>query len=59
MESFFLIVPIAILFCAAAIGAWLWATRSGQFDDLEREARRILEEDPPSSHAPKGTHHVD
>jgi cbb3-type cytochrome oxidase maturation protein len=46
MESFFLIAPVAVLLCAAAIAAWLWASRSGQFDDLDREARRILEEDP-------------
>lgn len=42
MASLYLIVPVAILFCVLAVAAWLWATRSGQFDDLDREARRIL-----------------
>lgn len=46
MESLFLIAPIAVIFCAVAIAAWLWATQSGQYDDLDREARRILEKDP-------------
>ena len=58
MESFFLIVPIAILFCIAAMAAWLWATRNGQFDDLEREASRILEEEP-TSRQHDDQHHVD
>ena len=52
MASFYLIIPvaiifcaIAIIFCAIAIAAWLWASRSGQYEDLDREARRILEDD--------------
>ncbi len=46
MASLYLIVPVALLFCALAIAAWLWASRSGQLDDLDREARRILHDDP-------------
>jgi cbb3-type cytochrome oxidase maturation protein len=45
MASFYLIIPVAIIFCAIAIAAWLWASRSGQYEDLDREARRILEDD--------------
>ena len=45
MESFYLIIPGAVIFCAVAIAAWLWASNSGQYDDLDREARRILEEE--------------
>ncbi len=45
MASFYLIIPVAIIFCAIAISAWLWASRNGQYDDLDREARRILEEE--------------
>lgn len=46
-----MIIPIALLFCLLAGLAWVWAGKSGQFDDLDREARRILEEDdlPPTS----------
>lgn len=46
VASLYLIVPVALLFCALAVAAWLWATRSGQFDDLDREARRILQDEP-------------
>jgi cbb3-type cytochrome oxidase maturation protein len=46
VASLYLIVPVAMLFCALAVAAWLWASRSGQFDDLDREARRILQDDP-------------
>lgn len=61
MESLFLIAPIAIIFCAIAIAAWLWATQNGQYDDLDREARRILENDPnePLTHTKTGTKNDD
>lgn len=45
MESFYMIIPIALLFCLLAGWVWVWASKSGQFDDLDREARRILEDD--------------
>lgn len=42
MEIVYLLVPIALL--VAALVAWLffWAIRSGQFEDLEGPAHRIL-----------------
>lgn len=49
MASFYLIIPVAIIFCIIAVSAWLWASRSGQYDDLDREARRILEDDDKNS----------
>ncbi|HQQ63189.1 MAG TPA: cbb3-type cytochrome oxidase assembly protein CcoS [Pseudomonadales bacterium] len=45
MQSFYLIIPVALVFCGLAIVAWLWASNSGQYDDLDREARRILEDE--------------
>lgn len=54
MESLYLIAPVAAIFCAIAVAAWLWATQHGQYDDLDREARRILEEDPvPTTQTPE------
>ena len=44
MQSLYLIIPIALLFCVVAVTAWLWANNSGQYDDLNREAQRIFEE---------------
>ena len=63
MASLYLIVPVALFFCALAVVAWLWASRSGQFDDLDREARRILHDEPlrsaPKSLFEEGKEHVD
>lgn len=45
MESFYLITPIALILIAVAIKLFIWAVNSGQFDDLDREASRILFDD--------------
>ena len=53
MEILYLLIPIAILLVAAMVGAFLWAAKSGQFDDLEGPAHRILmEEDEPQEPPP-------
>ena len=41
----FILLPVALLFSAAALGVFLWAAPSGQFDDLETPGLRILHED--------------
>lgn len=48
MESLYLLIPIALVFCAIAIKLLLWAIGSGQYDDLDREAWRILTDDEPA-----------
>lgn len=45
MSIIFLILPITLVLSAAAVAAFAWATRSGQFDDLETPAIRLLHED--------------
>ena len=45
MEVIYVLLPAALLFAAAAVLVFAWATRSGQFDDLETPAARILGED--------------
>ena len=42
MESLYLLIPIALVFCVIAIKLLLWAINSGQYDDLDKEAWRIL-----------------
>ena len=42
MESLYLLIPIALIFCALAIRLLLWAIDSGQYDDLDKEAWKIL-----------------
>jgi cbb3-type cytochrome oxidase maturation protein len=42
MESLYFLIPIALVFCAIAIRLLLWAIDSGQYDDLDKEAWKIL-----------------
>lgn len=42
MDSLYLLIPIALIFCAVAIRLLIWAINSGQYDDLDKEASRIL-----------------
>lgn len=46
------LVPAALVLGALGLGAFLWALRTGQFDDLEGAAYRALEDDPPQDDAP-------
>jgi cbb3-type cytochrome oxidase maturation protein len=45
MEVIFILLPVAILFAAAALAVFVWAARSGQFDDLATPAVRMLHDD--------------
>ncbi len=45
MESLFLLVPIALIFVAIALKVFFWAIKSGQYDNLDTEAHRILFDD--------------
>lgn len=48
MNALLWLIPIALLLGLVGLGAFLWALKSGQFEDLEGEASRILfDEDPP------------
>jgi cbb3-type cytochrome oxidase maturation protein len=49
MDSLYLLIPIALLFCVIAIKLLLWAISSGQYDDLDKEAWRILADDKPAA----------
>lgn len=45
MDILYLLIPLALVLLVIAIGAFVWASRSGQFDDLEGPAHRILMDD--------------
>lgn len=45
METIFVLLPLALLIAAIAVGLFVWAARSGQFDDLDTPAVRILFDD--------------
>jgi len=42
MEVIYGLIPGMILLGLVAVGVLFWAARSGQFDDMEGEANRIL-----------------
>jgi cbb3-type cytochrome oxidase maturation protein len=39
------LIPLALFLGLLGLGAFLWALKSGQFDDLDGAAHRILFED--------------
>ena len=45
MNNIFLLLPIALLLGLAGLAAFLWSVRSGQYDDLDGAAHRILNDD--------------
>jgi cbb3-type cytochrome oxidase maturation protein len=45
VSIFYLVLPLALLLVLAAVLAFVWAARRGQFDDLETPALRILPDD--------------
>lgn len=48
MDILFVAIPIALLVAGIFIAAFLWGVRSGQWDDLDTPAVRMLfEEDVP------------
>ncbi len=42
MEVIYGLLPGMIILGVAAVGIFFWAARSGQFEDMEGEANRIL-----------------
>ncbi|MCB1424271.1 MAG: cbb3-type cytochrome oxidase assembly protein CcoS [Zhengella sp.] len=40
------LIPIALFLGALGLGAFLWSLKSGQYDDLDGAAERILHDDP-------------
>ncbi|MEM8800576.1 MAG: cbb3-type cytochrome oxidase assembly protein CcoS [Pseudomonadota bacterium] len=50
MTSLLFLLPIALLLGLMALGAFLWSLKSGQYDDLDGAAERILfdEDDHPT-----------
>jgi cbb3-type cytochrome oxidase maturation protein len=51
MEIVYLLVPLAVLLAGVIVWVFFWAVKSGQFDDLEGPAHRILMEDEPGKTA--------
>ena len=45
MEGLLYLIPAALLLGLLGLSAFLWSMRSGQFDDLDGAASRILFDD--------------
>ena len=45
MSGLLYLIPAALLLGLLGLAAFLWALRSGQFDDLDGAAERILYDD--------------
>lgn len=59
MTVLFIVLPLAVLLSILAALAFAWATRRGQFDDLDTPAVRLLNDElgeRPRSHSVLPTH---
>jgi cbb3-type cytochrome oxidase maturation protein len=52
VEILYLLIPLSVALVAVIVVAFLWAIRSGQFDDLEGPAHRILLDDDERAEGP-------
>lgn len=53
MSVIYIVLPLAILIASAAVLAFIWAVRRGEFDDLDTPAVRILFDDEDAPPAPR------
>lgn len=45
MEIIYILIPLSLVLVAVIVGFVVWAVTSGQFEDLDRPAYRILDDD--------------
>ncbi len=53
MEALIYLIPAALFLGLLGLGAFLWALKSGQFEDLQGAAERILYDDDDEEPTPK------
>jgi cbb3-type cytochrome oxidase maturation protein len=56
MSALLYLIPAALFLGLLGLAAFVWALHSGQFDDFEGAANRILFDDPPSPTTPERRH---
>jgi cbb3-type cytochrome oxidase maturation protein len=52
MEGLIYLIPVALLLGLIGLAAFMWALKSGQFEDLDGAAERILFDDDDAPDAP-------
>ncbi len=50
MEIVFILVPVSLLIVVIALWAFVWSVRNDQYDDLDKEAYRILFDEDVGAH---------
>ena len=45
MSILYILIPLALLLLGGAVWAFFWAVSSGQFDDLDTPAVRVIMDD--------------
>ena len=53
MESLYLLIPIALIFVALFLALLIWAVNRGQYDDLDKDAWRALNDDLDQPRSPR------
>ena len=46
MDILYLLIPLSTALVLPILGVFAWALHRGQFEDLEREGERILQDEP-------------
>jgi cbb3-type cytochrome oxidase maturation protein len=52
MESLYLLIPLSAALVLGILAVFGWALNAGQFEELEREGERILDDEPSPNAAP-------
>lgn len=45
MEIVYILIPLSVILLVIAVAVFVWATNSGQFEDLDSPAWRILRDE--------------
>lgn len=45
MDILYVLVPLSVVLVFVIVGVLAWSVWSGQFEDIERQGERILEDD--------------
>ena len=53
MTALLYLIPIALIMGAAGLAAFIWSVKSGQYDDMDGAAERILLDDDDEMKQPK------
>jgi cbb3-type cytochrome oxidase maturation protein len=58
MSDYLFLIPIAFALGATTLGVFVWCLRSGQYEDLDGAAERILFDDDAKERPLRSTPHI-